>query len=120
MNRQRLVMHLPFVAVLGLALCACSSGSGDVEGAWGSSEGGQPQLELNEDGTLNGTDGCNRFSGSWELEDGVISFGEVASTLMACEDVDTWLNGLSTATVDGDILRVLDVSEAEIGTLERG
>jgi len=38
---------------------------------------------------------------------------------MACEGVDTWLNGLATGTVEGDTLHVLNAADDEIGTLER-
>ena len=37
-----------------------------------------------EDGTASGTGGCNRYSGSYVLEGSSLTFGPVASTLMAC------------------------------------
>jgi heat shock protein HslJ len=48
-----------------------------------------------------------------------VDFGQVGSTMMACEDVDTWLADGVTATVSGDELTVLDAGDKEIGTLER-
>ncbi|MFC0716086.1 hypothetical protein [Cellulomonas biazotea] len=42
-----------------------------------------------------------------------------AITSMACEGVDTWLSGASTAEVEGDDLVVRDESGEEIGTLVR-
>lgn len=107
---------------VGLSGCA-GGGSGQApsaEGTWGSSAEGQPQLVLAADGTLSGTDGCNRLAGSWEQSGADVTFGQVASTLMACEGVDTWLSTLDSATIDGSTLHVKDQSGAEIGTLSRG
>jgi len=39
-----------------------------------------------EDGEVNGSAGCNSFSGSYQVEGDTISFGPIASTLMACMD----------------------------------
>ncbi len=66
-----------------------------------------------------GTDGCNRLRGSWSDDGETITFSNVASTRMACPDVDTWLSALATGTIAGETLTVFDVSGTEIGTLER-
>jgi len=50
---------------------------------------------------------------------GLFEFGPFAATMMACGDVDTWLSGASSATVDGDTMSVLDEKGKEIGTLEK-
>jgi heat shock protein HslJ len=112
---------------LGLALvlggvAACGdSGSDEASavGTWGSTEAMQPNLEIAEDGTVSGTDGCNQLSGSWEETDDGVTFGPFAATQMICGDVDTWLSSAASATVDGDELVVKDQSGTEIGTLER-
>jgi heat shock protein HslJ len=39
-----------------------------------------------EDGRIAGSDGCNRFKGAYTLEDDVLSFGEIATTMMACPE----------------------------------
>ncbi|KAB1640556.1 META domain-containing protein [Gulosibacter chungangensis] len=101
-----------------LAGCATTSG-GDAGSPAGTWVNGDAQLDLAEDGALSGTDGCNQLSGQWTQDGDTIDFGDVASTMMACEDVDTWLNGLQSATQEGDVLRILDASGAEIGTLSR-
>lgn len=91
-------------------------------GAWGGQAvSGGPSLALAEDGTLTGTDGCNRLLGSWseQGEGDTIVFEGVASTRMACEGVDTWLSGLATATIEGDIMTVHGEGEAVLGTLDR-
>lgn len=109
----------------GLVLAAaflggCSSASNyPAEGSWGSNEDAQPQLTLEADGKLHGTDGCNRMVGSWEYKGGEIVLGDIATTLMACEGVDTWLSAADSLKVEGDTLRVFDTGREEIGTLPR-
>lgn len=114
---------LAFAAValaLGLAGCSAGTASGDVTGTWGTPDAtGTPGLELKADQSATGTDGCNRLVGTWSLNGETIEFGTFASTLMACEGVDTWLGQASTATVDGSVMTVQDSDGAEIGTLER-
>ena len=94
--------------------------AGAAAGTWGdATDSAQPSLVLEEDGTLTGTDGCNQLSGQW-IENGVeLTFENVASTMMACSDVDTWLSGLDTAKIDGSTMTVYDESGEELGTLER-
>ena len=113
-------------AVLLLAGCLGEEGSGqggseDPVGTWGdSSEETSPYLVLEEDGSFSGSDGCNNLSGSWSIDEAdQVEFEDVASTMMACEDVDDWLAGLSVATVAGDTMTVLGQDGAEIGQLER-
>lgn len=104
-----------------LLLCACGSPSGgDVpapEGTWGSPELGHPELTLATGGHAHGTDGCNQFTGSWRLEDTEITFVDMTSPLMACEDVDDWFTDAATATIDDDTMHCLDAAGREIGTL---
>ena len=54
--------------------------AGAAAGTWGDADDTtQPSLELAEDGTLSGTDGCNQLSGQW-TENGVdLTFENVAS-----------------------------------------
>ncbi|ANJ25545.1 META domain-containing protein [Agromyces aureus] len=96
-------------------------GSVDPVGTWGdTSETSEPSLVLADGGGLTGTDGCNRLTGSWTVDESDhVEFHDVASTRMACESVDTWLEGLSQATIADDTMTVLDQDGSEIGTLER-
>lgn len=100
-------------------LAGCGSSSPTPTGTWGSSGDGEPQLVLESDGSLTGTDGCNRLTGSWSADGQTVTFGDVASTTKACEGVDTWLLDLATATIDGTDMTVLDKDDSEIGTLTR-
>ncbi|MGP5619501.1 META domain-containing protein [Corynebacterium casei] len=89
------------------------------EGTWGSPEPGQPNLQLVADGTVVGTDGCNRLMGKSTLEVGAIHFHQMVSTLMYCEGVDTWLSGGTSARRLGETLHVFDRAGVQIGVLPR-
>ena len=125
MQRRILAATVLLAAAAALTACAGNSGSGgsgsnDPVGTWGDTKAaGEPSLVLASDGKLSGTDGCNQLSGAWTDDDDTITFDNVASTMMACEDVDTWLSKLSTGTVSGDTLTVYNARGKEIGTLER-
>ena len=113
-------------AALLLAGCAGEEGEdagGDIDptGTWGDSSGtNTPYLTLDGDGTLTGSDGCNRLNGTWSVDEAdQVEFENVASTKMACEGVDDWLSQLSVAEVSGDTMTVLGADGAEIGQLER-
>jgi heat shock protein HslJ len=109
-----------------LAMTACSS-PGDagspaegVIGSWGSEEAGEPNLTFGQDGAVSGSDGCNHLAGNWvRTEDGRIATDNLATTLMACDDVDTWLSGIALAEVDGDRLVVTNAEGEQLGTLDR-
>ena len=110
------------LSALALTGCAASGGdSVDAVGTWSESSGADaPSLTLDEGGKLTGTDGCNQLSGEWKVEDDdIVYFGSVASTQKACEDVDTWLAGLSQATISGSTMSVEGADGAEIGQLQR-
>ncbi|MEE6286106.1 META domain-containing protein [Georgenia sp. MJ173] len=89
-------------------------------GSWGdTTDPRQPSLVLSADGRLSGTDGCNRLVGSWTSTGATVSFPALASTMMHCEGVDTWLSSAATAVVSPDVLLVHDEAGAQIGTLAR-
>lgn len=131
--------HRSHATVLGalvavLLLPACSSGSPGQDatsarpastpaspfiGAWGEEEVGAPSVTIAEDGSFNGTDGCNSLVGHGTFAGNTFQFGAFALTRMACMDVDDWFSGAHTATVDGDTLTVNGEDGREIGTLTR-
>lgn len=90
-------------------------------GTWtGDAAGGKvPTLELAEDGTLSGNDGCNNLRGSWSVEDGVLVLGDIASTRMACEGVDPWLANVTNASLEGETLTFRGADDELLGTLNR-
>ncbi|MBS3179004.1 META domain-containing protein [Pseudoclavibacter sp. Marseille-Q4354] len=106
-----------------LLLTGCAAPAASAAGTWGtpnSSGQGEPGLNLADDGKVTGNDGCNRLMGEWTETDGTVEFGALASTMMFCEGVDTWLLGASTAEVGGDSLVVFNEAGDQIGTLPRG
>lgn len=64
-------------------------------------EGAGLSLTVHSDGKVEGTTGCNRFTGTADLDAGVLAFGAMAVTEMAClepERMDretAWLKALS-------------------------
>lgn len=125
-KRKIIGAGIAVLAVLTLAGClgeqgSARGGSVDAAGTWGDpTEEGSPYLELEDDGSFSGSDGCNNLTGSWSVDEGEqVLFEDVASTMKACEDVDDWLAHLSAATVAGDTMTVLAQDGAEIGQLER-
>lgn len=120
MTPSRLRLLAAAAAVAVLALTGCSSAAPSAVGSWGdAAQTNQPSLELSKDGKVTGTDGCNRLMGGYSEEGGTVQFKQLASTMMFCEGVDTWLSKASTATVSGDTLTINDEAGAEIGTLKR-
>ena len=127
-SRRLAACSLVLIGVVGGVLGGCSSTSGseseltaeDVAGTW-EQQDSEPRvyLELDEDGGLTGSDGCNQLTGGWEVDGSSIDFGDLAATMMACEDVDTWLVGAASATVSGDEMTILGDDDKVLGTLER-
>lgn len=119
--KSRIFAAAAAAAILALSLSACAQ-QASVVGTWGApdSTNSEPGLLLSEDGKVSGTDGCNRLMGSYEADGETVTFGPLASTLMFCEGVDTWLGKAVTGVVSGDQLTLSDQDGAEIGTLERG
>jgi len=126
--RALVVRTIILVAVAGASLTACSSddssgsapSKSDITGEWAEPDSKPPvDLEFLADGSVSGTDGCNQMNGTWKLDGSDIEFGPFSATMMACEDVDTWLSGAAKATVDGDTMTILDDKGKDIGTLEK-
>lgn len=118
-RRMPLGRGLAIAGVLALALTGCAGNGADVYGTWGEKANAKPYLELSDDGSVAGSDGCNRMTGNFTVDGDTVTFGQLASTLMACEGVDTWLSKAETATVDGDTMTVFNTKGDEIGTLDR-
>lgn len=118
-HRRTVRAAAALAAVLLLAGCAGTPSGAKVVGMWGSTASGQPNLNIENDGTFSGSDGCNRLSGRGQIDGNEITFGSIASTMMACEGVDEWLGKAATGNVSGDTMTVLDDSGKTIGTLPR-
>ncbi|MBC9955412.1 META domain-containing protein [Leucobacter sp. cx-42] len=133
----RLLFAAGVTGALALALTGCASNgasgqadtpgidsttdlSTQVLGTWGSVNDGEPNLTLIDDGTYTGNDGCNQLMGSFSTSGDTITFGsDGAMTLMACMDVDDWLNGMATGKVVNNVLEISNIDGDVIGTLSR-
>ncbi|HET9913920.1 MAG TPA: META domain-containing protein [Anaerolineales bacterium] len=94
--------YLLTLFVIALAISACTTeGAGaplSLTGAWKLTSYGpvdgqtsavadaEAGLTFNEDGTVTGNSGCNGLGGTYTVEGDQVTFSEVVSTLMACDD----------------------------------
>ncbi|WP_449280799.1 META domain-containing protein [Leucobacter sp.] len=120
-SRSLLTAALLGAAALVLATTGCAGSSSDAfVGTWGDTgTETAPSLTIEQDGAFSGTDGCNRLTGTATFDGDTIDFGVAASTLMACEGVDTWLQGLGTGAVVDDALQISDENGDVIGSLPK-
>lgn len=82
-----------------------------------------PHLEVLDDGTWTGTDGCNGSGGAWTVDDdGWVLVTSGASTLMGCDGAPapSWFASAERAGRDGDTLVLTDHAGVEIARLVRG
>lgn len=49
-------------------------------------ENSEAQLTFNDDGTVTGNSGCNGFGGNYTVEGDQVTFSEIVSTLIACDE----------------------------------
>lgn len=90
--------YAPFLLMLVIALSACTSQASSLTGKWKliafgpveSTTAAVPDadatLTFGEDGTVNGSSGCNSIGGEYTVDGSQLTFGPITSTLMACDD----------------------------------
>jgi copper homeostasis protein (lipoprotein) len=87
----------------------------------------EPNLILRQDApAFTATVGCNQITGSYALAGDTVSFGEVATTMMACEPpLDGWeakldalLRRTASYRIDGQTLELLDAAGASLGLFQ--
>lgn len=91
----------------------------DPTGRWTSPEAGDPFLEFSDDGTVEGSDGCNRIQTTWEVDGDKVLITSFTTTQKACAGVDPWLSEATSATIEGNVMKVADSSGSVIGGLEK-
>ncbi|MDR5698205.1 META domain-containing protein [Agromyces aerolatus] len=118
-NLAGVVLAFAVVALAGCAGSNDASGGSTIDpvGTWGDPSG--EYLSLADDGSLSGSDGCNRITGTWKVEADQVQFGSMASTKMACEGVDDWLSEADAASISDSTMTVLGAGGAQIGSLEK-
>lgn len=92
---KKYVLYLLLFVVI---LSACTSQDAGLIGKWKLTAYGPPDsvtpavsdadatLTFGEDGIVSGSGGCNSLGGEYEVNGNEITFGEITSTLMACDD----------------------------------
>lgn len=128
MNKVWKTTLVLFVAIaVGLSACAPAAVEPSLEGtSWGLESLTDKALEPNtsitlnfEDGTLNGSDGCNSYSSGYEVKGNKLTIdSNMISTLRGCEapimdQASTYTQALlnvKSYTVDGSVLKLLDGS----------
>lgn len=98
----------------------------DLLGRWvpaGESLPTDPHVVVDDDGTWQGSDGCNGVGGRWAVgDDGRLLTVEGPMTLIGCEGaaVGSWMGSAAHAGLDGDELVLVDAHGEELGRLSRG
>jgi heat shock protein HslJ len=78
--------------------------------------GTQITLNFGEDGRVSGTDGCNRFTGAYTESGESLTFGPLASTMMACpEDITAQATIFGVAMQNTESFTMTDSELALIG-----
>lgn len=110
--------------IFGCVLSACSAKNQDTSasllGSWKlNSYDSVPavahasaELTFNDDGTITGNSGCNGFGGKYKVDRDQVTFSDVVSTLMACDEprmsqegaVHQVLNNTAIFKIEGDTL----------------
>ena len=119
--------YLLTLFVLSLALSACAAGNGGAASlisSWKLTSlgpanssipavpGTEAGITFNNDGTVTGNSGCNGFGGNYKVEGDKITFDQITSTLMACDEprmtqeeaVHRVLTGTATYKIQGNTL----------------
>lgn len=121
-------MRVVLAVLAGLALlgaCATApaepaSSDDDVSGSWGASTVvGEAYLDLAEDGSVSGSDGCNRMVGEWTRSTEGVAFSAWSTTRMSCPAVDPWLSLAVAGRLEGGQLVLVDKDAVQLGTLDR-
>lgn len=136
--KQTVLLMVGVAALSSLAACApaASQAGGEITGkVWvlDSLNGATPvsgttiTAEFNEDGSVGGSGGCNRYSGQYTVAGGDIQINQpMASTMMACEQAvmeqeSTYFQALGAAksfAVNGDQLTLNDEGGKAIVTFK--
>jgi heat shock protein HslJ len=129
MMNQKLSITIPILIVTMILLAACSSTAtppslsgttwklvsyGPLNGQVPAESGIETSLVFGSDGQASGNLGCNSFGGAFTQKDDQVTFGPLASTMMACPDPQMTqestafqvLTGSVKFKVDGDTLTI--------------
>lgn len=133
---MKTTLVLALAAILALGGCTAPGANGITEKYWKLVEVNgkpvpplerEPHMILKADGRVNGFGGCNAFTGSYKLDAPAsrISFGQIASTMMACaasmeveQAFHEALRHTDSYTLDGDRLVLIRARMAPLARFE--
>jgi len=87
-----------FIFTLAISACTAGNESASLLGSWNLTSFGPAAsptaavaesgavLTFNQDGTVTGNSGCNGFGGNYKVDGDKITFDQITSTLMACDE----------------------------------
>jgi len=87
-----------FIIYLALSACSSKATASSLIGSWKLTSYGpanslivavpntEAGLTFKEDGTVTGNSGCNGLGGKYKVQGDQITFDQIVSTLMACDD----------------------------------
>lgn len=90
--------YVPLYLIMIVILSACAARASTLTGTWkliayGPAESMTPAvsdadatLTFGDDGIVGGSSGCNSMGGEYQVQENEITFNEMTSTLMACEE----------------------------------
>jgi heat shock protein HslJ len=125
---------VPFLAaaLLPALLVGCASSpasdaaAAELAGRWlptGFDGETTPFLQLDRDGAVLASDGCNGSPGEWQVAaDGAFETSIIGQTEMGCDGVPViaWVMDTATVELDDDELVLVDDAGVELGRLTRG
>jgi len=118
-------IYILTLLIISLAISACAAQEpASLTGAWilksfGPASAPSPAvadsqagITFNEDGSVNGNSGCNGFGGTYTVDGDQITFSEIVSTLILCDEplmeqeetVHQVLTGTATYEIEGSTL----------------
>lgn len=90
---KRTMLLITILLVLLLSACAGGSSAANLDGEWKLTalDGKAPldgtQITITfKAGEISGNAGCNSYGGQYQVKDGKLTFSNLLSTLMACQD----------------------------------
>jgi heat shock protein HslJ len=131
--KKSLLVYLTLFVITASLLTACSGKtSTSLAGDWKLVSYGSAanpttadpntdtSLTFESDGKLNGNVGCNSFNSDFQADGNAITFGPIASTMMACADpmmaqegaVFTVFTDSATFKIDSDLLTITSADGA--------
>jgi putative lipoprotein len=105
--------YIPILLILIILLSACTAQAASLTGSWKLVSYGPPDamtaavpdaeatLTFADDGRVTGSGGCNSLGGVYEVNGQTITFSNITSTLMACDDARMAQEGAVTRVLSG-------------------